>query len=99
MSLEMCKDEDIEDFMDRILSYIDMERTPWPIAQNILIVNRNRKFTLLNNVKLDAMNKIGWDRVLEKGKTKLRREYLRTWEEGKDDLEYTYEVVFVRLRR
>ena len=57
MPLEMCKDEDIKDFIDRILSYTDMERTPWPIAQNILIVNRNRKFTLLNNVKLGISNK------------------------------------------
>ena len=99
MYLEKHKDEDIKKFIDRILYYTNMVRTPWPCAQNILIVNRNRKFTFLNNVKLDSFNKLSWDKVLEKGKTKLRREYLHTWEEGKDDLEYTYEVVFVELCR
>ena len=101
LSFEMCKDKDkdIEDFIDRILRYANMTRTPWPCAKNILIVNHNRKFTFLNNVKLDTLNKLSWDKVLEKGKTKMRREYLRTWEEGEDDLEYKFEVVFVRLRR
>ena len=99
MYLEEYKDEDIKNFIDRILYYTNMERTPWPCAQNILIVNCNRKFTFLNNVKIDTLNKITWDRVLEKGKTKLRREYLRTWEEGKDGQEYTFEVVFVKLCR
>ena len=97
MFLEPGEDEDIDEFIDRILIYANMEPASWPCMQNILIVNRNKKFTFLNNVKIDTLNKINWDRILEKGKTKLRREYLRTWEEGKDDLEYTYEVVFVRL--
>ena len=99
MCLETHKDEDIEKFIDRILHYTNMERTPWPCMQNILIVNRNRKFTFLNISKIDTLNKIYWDEILEKGKTKLRREYLRTWEEGKDDHEHTFEVVFVELRR
>ena len=91
INMKMClkpgEDEDIDEFIDRILLYANMEHTPWPCMQNILIVNRNRKFTFLNNVKIDTLNKINWDRILEKGKTKLRREYLHTWEEGKDDLE------------
>ena len=93
------EDEDIKKFIDRILRYTNIERTPWPCAQNVLIVNRNRKFTFLNISKIDTLNKITWDRILEKGKTKLRREYLRTWEEGKDDHEHKFEVVFVELRR
>ena len=97
MCLKPDEDEDIKKFIDRILHYTNMERTPWPCARNILIVNRNKKFTFLNISKIDASNKIGWDRILEKGKTKLRREYLRTWEEGKDDQEYKFEVVFVEL--
>ena len=99
MCLKLDEDEDIKKFIDRILRYTNMERTPWPCAQNILIVNRNRKFTFLNISKIDTLNKITWDRILEKGKTKLRREYLRTWEEGKDDHEHKFEVVFVELRR
>ena len=99
MCFETHKDEDIEKFIDRILSYTNMERTSWPCMENILIVNRNRKFTFLNISKIDTVNKITWDRILEKGKTKLRREYLRTWEEGKDDREHKFEVVFVELRR
>ena len=99
MYLEEYKDEDIKKFIDRILYYTNMERTPWPCAQNILSVNRNRKFTFLNNVKIDALNKINWDRVLEKGKTKLRKEYLHTWEEGKEGQEHKFEVLFVKLCR
>ena len=70
-----------------------MENTPCPYKQNILIVNDNKKFTFLNTSKLNDL-----DKILEKGKTKLRREYLRTWEEGNDDDEKKFRVVFVRLR-
>ena len=102
INMRMClrpdEDEDIERFIDRILRYTNMQRTPWPCARNILIVNRNRKFTFLNISKVDASNKIGRDRILKKGKTKLQREYLRTWEEGKDDQKHKFEVVFVELR-
>ena len=75
-----------------------MQRAPWPCARNILIVNRNRKFTFLNISKVDVWNKISQDEISEKGKTKLRREYLRTWEEGKDDQKHRFEVIFVELR-
>ena len=34
MYLEKHKDEDIKKFIDRILYYTNMERTPWPCAQN-----------------------------------------------------------------
>ena len=101
INMRMClrpdEDEDIERFIDRILRYTNMPCTPWPCARNTLIVNRNRKFTFLNISKVDASNKISWDRILKKGKTKLRREYLRTWEEGKDDQKHKFEVVFVEL--
>ena len=72
MCLKPDEDEDIKKFIDRILCYTNMERTPWPCARNILIVDRNRKFTFLNISKIDTLNKITWDRILEKGKTKLR---------------------------
>ena len=98
MCLGLDEDEDIERFIDRILRYTNMQRTPWPCARNVLIVNPNRKFTFLNISKVDASNKIGMDGILKKGKTKLRREYLRTWEEGKDDQKHRFEVVFVELR-
>ena len=102
INMRMCirpdEDEDIERFVDRILRYTNMQRTPWPCARNVLIVNPNRKFTFLNISKVDASNKIGMDGILKKGKTKLRREYLRTWEEGKDDQKHRFEVVFVELR-
>ena len=71
MYLEEYKDEDIKKFIDRILYYTNMESVPWPCAQTILIVNRKRKFTFLNNVKIDTLNNITWERILEKGKTML----------------------------
>ena len=99
MCLKPDEDEDIERFIDRILRYTNMQRVPWPCAQNVLIVNRNRKFTFLNISKVeDASIKIGRYRILKEGKKKLRSEYLRTWEEGKDDQKHRFEVVFVELR-
>ena len=98
MCLKPNEDEDIERFIDRILRYTNMQRAPWPCARNILIVNCNRKFTFLNISKIDMWNKISRDEISEKGKTKLRREYLGTWDEGKDGQEYKFEVVFVELR-
>ena len=102
INMRMClrpdEDEDILQFVDRILRYTNMQRTPWPCAQNVLIVNRKRKFTFLNISKVDASNRIGMNIILKKGKTKLRREYLRTWKEGEDNQKYRFEVVFVKLR-
>ena len=99
MCIRPHEDEDIERFIDRILRYTNMQRTLWPCARNILIVNRNRKFTFLNISKVDVWNKISRDEISEKGKTKLRREYLDTWDEGKDGQEHRFEVVFVELRK
>ena len=94
-----CEDENIDDFVDRILLYTEMERTPCPYKQNILIVNGNKKFTFLNTSKLNTGNKLDWEKILEKGKTKLRREYsYRGWKEGDDDNEKKFKVVCVRLR-
>ena len=96
MCLRPDGNEYILQFVDRILRYTNMQRTTWPHAQNVLIVNPNRKFTFLNISKVDASNRIGMNEILKKGKTKLRREYLHTWEEGKDDQKYRLEVVFVK---
>ena len=70
MYLEGHEDEDINEFIDSILKYCIMERTFGPYIENILIVNANKKFTFLNTVKISD-----WVEILEKGKTKLRREY------------------------
>ena len=96
--LEEREDEDIDEFVDRILCYTNMTHTFCPCKQNILIVNGNRKFRFLNTSKLNTGNKLDWEKILEKGKTKLRREYLLTWEEGNDDDENNFKVVCVRLR-
>ena len=93
LHFEGYEDENIYDFVDRILCYTKMEHTPCPYKQNILIVNGNKKFTFLNTSKLND-----WEKILEKGKTKLRREYSYTWKEGDDDNEKKFQVVCVRLR-
>ena len=94
--LRGCENENIDEFINLILRYTNMERTVRPCMQNILIVNGNRKFTFLNISKIDTGDKLDWEKILEKGKTKLRREYLRTWEEGNDDNENKFKVVFIR---
>ena len=58
------------------------------IVENILIVNVNKKFTFLNSIKtLDE------DKITEKGKIKMRREYGDEWREDDEDI---YVIVFVK---
>ena len=96
--LKGYEDENIDDFIDRILHYTGMERTPCPYKQNISIINGNNKFTFLNTSKLNTGNKLDWEKILEKGKTKLQREYSHVWKEGDDDDEKNFKVVCVKLR-
>ena len=49
MHLRPDKNEDIFQFVDRILRYTNMQRCPYSEAQNVLIINIKRKFTFLNN--------------------------------------------------
>ena len=87
--LEEHEDEDIDKFIEHILNYSNMEPTCIPIiVKNILIVNVNKKFTFLNSVKtLDE------DKIIEKGKIKMRREYGDKWREDDEEI---YEIVFVK---
>ena len=97
--LKEHEDENIDEFVDRILRYTCMKRTPCPYKQNILILNGNNKFTFLNTSKLNTGNKLDWEKILEKGKTKLQREYLKEgWKNGDDDDEKNFKVVCVKLR-
>ena len=98
MHLEGHEDENIDDFIGRILHYTNMKGSFCSRKQNILVVNGNEKFTFLNTSKLKIGNRHDWEKILEKGKTKLRREYLRTWEEGNDDDEKKFKVACVKLR-
>ena len=86
--LEEHEDEDINKFIGHILSYSNMEPTYAPvIVKNILIVNANKKFTFLNSVKtLDE------DKIIEKGKIKMRREYGYKWREDDEEI---YKMVLV----
>ena len=87
-SLKEYEDEDIDKFIDHILNHSNMGPTYIPIiVKNILIVNVNKKFTFLNSVKtLDE------DKIIEKGKIKMRREYGYKWREDDEEI---YEIVFV----
>ena len=69
--LKKHEDEDIDKFIEHILNYSHMETADaLIIVENILIVNVNKKFTFLNSIKtLDE------DKLTEKGKIKMRREY------------------------
>ena len=95
-SLERHEDKDIVEFIDLILRYTNMKRTPWSHTQNILIVNDNRKFTFLNPNKLYTRNNPNLTEILEKGKTKLQREYKDEWVEEDDD-ETRFTIEWVRL--
>ena len=83
------KDEDIDKFIGHILNYSHMETADALIlARNILIVNVNKKFTFLNSIKtLDE------DKIIEKGKIKMQREYEDEWREDDEEI---CKIVFVR---
>ena len=92
------EDEDIERFIDRILCYSNMKRCPYSEeAQNILIVNGNRKFTFLNTTNQDIRNNPCLLELWKKGETKLRREYGDQWIEGCDDDRRKYSLLWVKL--
>ena len=88
-TLKEHEDEDIDKFIDHILNYSHMVPAGAPIiVQNILIVNVNKTFTFLNSIKtLDE------DKIIEKGKIKMRREYRNEWREDDEEI---YEIVLVR---
>ena len=87
--LKEHEDEHINKFIGHILNYSCMDRADALIlAKNILIVNVNKKFTFLNSVKT-----FDEDKIIEKGKIKMQREYEDEW--GEDD-EKIYEILFVR---
>ena len=87
--LKEHEDEDINEFIGHILNYSHMVPAGAPIiVENILIVNVNKKFTFLNSIKtLDE------DKIIEKGKIKMRREYGDEWREDDEEI---YEIVFVK---
>ena len=87
-TLKEHEDEDIDKFIGHILNYSCMVPAGAPIiVENILIVNVNNKFTFLNSIKtLDE------DKIIEKGKIKMRREYGNKWREDDEEI---YVIVFV----
>ena len=91
-TLKEHEDEDIDKFIDHILNYSHMVPAGAPIiVENILIVNVNKKFTFLNSIKtLDE------DKIIEKGKMKMRREYGNEWREDDEEI---YEIVLVSHNR
>ena len=88
-TLKKHEDEDIDKFIGHILNNSRMVPAGAPIiVENILIVNANKKFTFLNSIKtLDE------DKIIEKGKIKMRREYGNEWREDDEEI---YEIVLVR---
>ena len=88
-TLKEHEDDDIDKFIDHILNYSHMAPAGAPsILENILIVNVNKKFTFLNSVKTLKV-----DKIIEKGKIKMRREYGNKWREDDEEI---YEIVLVR---
>ena len=90
LRLKEHENEDIYCFSDYILDYCEMDTLLHPFfAENILVVNVNKKFTFMNSVKT-----VDEKKIKEKGLIKLRREYGDEW--GEDD-EKIYEILFLRL--
>ena len=82
------EDEDIDEFIHHILNHSYMGNCfPFFRIKNILIVNVNKKFTFLNN----SVKTFDADKIIEKGKIKMQREYGNKW--GEDD-EKIYRITF-----
>ena len=90
LGLRSYEDESINGFIGYILNHSNMINCSGYSAENILIVNVNKKFTFLNSIK-EIYN---YDKIIEKGLIKMRREYGDEW---KEDDEKIYEIVLVRL--
>ena len=87
--LKEHEDEDIDEFIEYILNYSHMESVgAHSIVENVLIVNVNKKFTFLNSIKT-----LDQDKITEKGKIKMRREYGDEWREDDEEI---YVIVFVK---
>ena len=82
--LSSYEDKDIQDFFDIVLKCSHMNIATHHSAKNILIVNDNKKFTFLNSIT---------DKITEKGKVKMRREYGDEWNE--EDEEARIHIQFV----
>ena len=88
MGLDTLKNLDFSSFIWEILSRSNMiEDNGDYEAQNILIMNKNKKFTFLNSTD--------YNNLIERGLAKLRREYGKEW--GESD-ELICKKVVVRCR-
>ena len=78
--LRLYEDEDGEDFFHRILDYSEMDRCSEKSAENILVLNINKKFTFLNSTR----KTISKDEIIKK----LKIEYSNEWSEDDESHEF-----------
>ena len=92
LGLISYEDEDNKEFFCHILEDSNMVNCSRYSAENVLIMNKNKKFTFLNSIK--EIYDYDYDKIIEKRLIKMRREYGDEW---KEDDEKIYEIVLVRL--
>ena len=85
--VDESKDLDFDSYISEILSCCNMTTTGGYDVQIFLVVNVNKKFTFLNSI--DQTN------IIERGLTKMRREYGNEWDERDEEI---YKIVATRLR-
>ena len=88
LRLRSYEDKDIKEFFSHVLKCSGMVKTSQYSAKNILIVNDNKKFTFLNSIKTLVK-----DEIIEKGKSKMRREYGDEWSEEDEEARMYIELV------
>ena len=86
------EDVSIEEFIAHILDESFLFSCNYDNAENILIINLNKKFTFLNTIKLHN----DYDRMIERGIKKMKREYGNEWKEDDDKI---YEIVPVAMNK
>ena len=86
------EDVSIEEFIAHILDESFMFPCEYDNAQIFLIINFNKKITFLNTIKLHN----DYDRMIERGIKKMKREYGNEWKEDDDKI---YEIVPVAMNK
>ena len=91
-NLKEHENEDIDEFITHILDKSIMFSCEYDNAENFLIINFNKKFTFLNTIKL--LN--DYERMIERGIKKMKREYGNGWKEDDDKI---YDLVPIAMKK
>ena len=90
--LKEHENEDIDEFITHILDKSIIFSCEYDNVEKFLIINFNKKFTFLNTIKL--LN--DYERMIERGIKKMKREYGNEWKEDDDKI---YDLIPIAMKK